>query len=229
MAALIRHPKKIPLDRRYASAYDKLMHTESTVDIVALDAHAVRASVDLVAQATAADLARPTPCVGWTLHGLLTHMATQHHGFAAASTGDGDLARWRPRPLGDDPVATYRTAADQVLAAFAADGVLGREFPLPEFSRGVMFPARQAISFHFVDYVVHSWDVARTLGRSARFEPTLLDVALRVAHAVPGGDARREPGAAFAPQVAWSGRSRLDQIVAILGRSPDWQRPRAAR
>jgi uncharacterized protein (TIGR03086 family) len=150
-------------------------------------------------------------------------MVTQHYGFAAASTGDGDLARWRLRPLGDDPVATYRIAADHVLAAFAADGVLDRVFPLPEFKRGLMFPAPQAISFHFLDYVVHSWDVARTLGLHVHFEPALLDVALRVAEAVPSGDARLEPGAAFAPKIAWSGKSSLDRILALLGRSPDWQ------
>jgi uncharacterized protein (TIGR03086 family) len=201
------------------------MHTNIDVDIVALDARAVRASVDLVARATAADLALPTPCAGWTLHGLLAHMATQHYGFAAAAAGDGDLARWRLRPLGEDPAAAYRAAAGHVLAAFAADGVLDREFPLPEIKRGMMFPARQAISFHFVDYVVHSWDVARTLDLPVRFGPALLDAALSVAQAVPDGDARLAPGAAFAPKIEWFGGSRLDQIVATLGRSPDWHRP----
>jgi uncharacterized protein (TIGR03086 family) len=201
------------------------MHTNERTDIVALDGQAVHTSIDLVSQATAADMARPTPCADWTLHGLLRHMATQHYGFAAAAAGDGDLARWRLRSLGGDPAAAYRAAAEGVLAAFAADGVLDREFPLPEFKRGLMYPARQAISFHFVDYVVHSWDVARTLGLPVRFDPALLDVALGVAQAVPGGDARVEPGAAFAPQVGWTGGTPLDRIVAILGRTPDWQPP----
>jgi hypothetical protein len=40
------------------------MHITFQADIVALDAQAVRASVDLVTQATAADLARPTPSTG---------------------------------------------------------------------------------------------------------------------------------------------------------------------
>jgi uncharacterized protein (TIGR03086 family) len=192
-------------------------------DIVALDAQAVRVSVDLVAQARAADLTRATPCADWTLQDLLTHMVAQHHGFAAASVGDGDLARWRLRPLGDDPIATYRAASDHVLAAFAAEGVLDRAFPLPEIKSGSTFPASRAISFHFLDYVVHSWDVASTLGRGVHFEPTLLDVAFRLAEAVPGGDARHEPGAAFAPKIARSGTSSLDRILALLGRSPDWQ------
>lgn len=203
------------------------MLINSGIDIVALNAQAVRESVRLVAQATTTDMARPTPCVSWTLHGLLAHMVTQHYGFAAAALGDGDPARWRARSLGTDPAATYRAAADHVLAAFAADGVLDREFPLPELKRGLMYQARQAISFHFIDYVAHSWDVAKTLGVPVRFDPALLDVAFSVAQAVPGGDARVEPGAAFAPRVARPDGSRLDQIMAILGRSPSWQPPQA--
>jgi len=205
------------------------MHTNISAGIVALDAQAVRASIDLVARVTERDLARPTPCVDWTLHGLLRHMIAQHHGFAAAAAGDGDLANWMLRPLGADPAAAYRAAAGTVLGAFAADGVVEREFPLPELRLGQLFPGRQAISFHLVDYVVHAWDVAVTLGAPVELDPALLDAALRVARAVPGGGFRLEPGAAFGPAVEWSpgaggpGGSRLDQIVALLGRSPGWR------
>ncbi|MEU4550007.1 TIGR03086 family metal-binding protein [Nonomuraea dietziae] len=192
--------------------------------LIALDEQTVRTSIEVVAQATDADLSRPTPCAGWSLHDLLAHMATQHYGFAAASRGEGDPALWGPRSLGDDPVGSYRSAAEHVLAAFAADGVLSRSFPLPEISADRPFPATQAISFHFIDYVVHSWDVAKSLDLAVEFEPELLDVALAVARAVPGGETRLAPGAAFAPEVAWSSGSRLDEIVAILGRSPDWSR-----
>jgi len=208
----------------YAHAYNKLMPT--IIDgIVALDARAVLTSVALVSRARGQDMSAPTPCADWTLHGLISHMAAQHYGFAAAAAGDDDLARWRPRRLGRDPVADYRAAADTVLAAFAEDGVLDRRFPLPEFPGAPLVPAGQAISFHFVDYVVHSWDVARTLGLEAEFPPHVLEVALRVALAVPDGDNRLAPGAAFAPALPVGGGSPLDLIVAILGRSPDWKRP----
>jgi uncharacterized protein (TIGR03086 family) len=199
------------------------MHTNSLTGIVALDAQAVRASLALVERATARDLARPTPCSDWTLHGLLRHMIAQHYGFAAASTGDSDMARWMLRLLVQDPAAAYRAAAECVLDAFAADGALDRDFPLPEITRDLMFPGRQAISFHFVDYVVHSWDVARTLGLPVDLDPAVVEAALRVAQAVPGGDARLAPGAAFGPVVDWPGGSALDRIVALLGRSPGWQ------
>jgi uncharacterized protein (TIGR03086 family) len=190
--------------------------------IVALDAQAVRASVELLTNAQPADMARPTPCADWTLHGLISHMAAQHYGFAAAAAGDGDLARWRPRRLGADPVADYRAAAETVLAAFSAEGVLDRQFPLPEFPGAPVFPARQAVSFHFIDYVVHSWDVARALGLPVSFGPGLLAAARGVASQVPGGEARLRPGAAFAPAVPGDGNGGLDEIVALLGRSPAW-------
>ena len=197
----------------------------TNLSVVSFDEEAVRASVALVERARAADLARPTPCADWTLLGLITHMAAQHYGFAAAAAGDGDPERWRPRRLGADPVADYRASAQAVLAAFAAPGVLDREFLLPEIAAGVAFPARQAIGFHLVDYVAHSWDVARALRLDVDFGPELLDAALRVARAVPGGDARLAPGAAFGPAVSWPGGSPLDRILAFLGRDPGWSSP----
>ena len=193
-----------------------------TVEYVSLDAVAVRASIDVVARTTSDDLSKPTPCRAWTLYGLLAHMATQHYGFAAASHGDDDPALWKLRDLGDDPVKSYSASAEHVLAAFAEDGVTERQFPLPEFGPGLSFSGSQAISFHFIDYVVHSWDVAKSLGTTVTFTPKVLEAAHAVAQVVPTGDVRLTPGAAFATDLTWSGDDPLDQIVAHLGRSPHW-------
>lgn len=192
------------------------------IELVAFDATAVRASIALVEQAGDEDWRRPSPCVGWTLHGLVAHMTTQHYGFAAASRGEGDLAPWKLRSLGDDPIAAYRASAEHMLAAFAEPDLLDRDFPLPEFGGDVPFRGEHAVGFHFIDYVVHSWDVAKTLGISVAFEPALLEAALPIAEAAPGGEIRTTPGAAFGPIVAAEGGSRLDDIVAMLGRSPNW-------
>jgi uncharacterized protein (TIGR03086 family) len=193
-------------------------------DIVARDAEAVQATVRLVSLVTPADLAKPTPCDGWSVRDLLAHMTVQHDGFAAAAAGDGaDLARWQPREAGPDPVGEYAAAAGRVLAGFAADGALGREFALPEISPVLRFPAAQAISFHFVDYVVHGWDVARSLGRDVELAPATLDAALAVARAVPDGEPRRRGLMPFAPGVPVAATAAvLDQIVALLGRRPGW-------
>src|SRR5271166_4645493 len=144
------------------------MTTENTVgyDIVALDARVVRATVSVVSQVGPADLTLPTPCADWTLAELLAHMTAQHDGWA--------LSRWQPGPPAADPVREYAAAAGRVLAAFGAPEVLDREFVLAELSPVLRFRADQAISFHFIDYLVHGWDVARSLGVDYELEPELL-------------------------------------------------------
>lgn len=162
--------------------------------IVGLDARAVLASVQIVSRASAADLARPTPCPDWRLAELLAHMTAQHNGFAAAAAGYGaDLVHWQTGAPVADPVGEYAVAAARVMAAFAAAGVLAGEFVLPEISPELRFPAAEAIGFHFVDYVVHGWDVAQALGRAYDLEPDLLTAALPIAQAVPDGERRRRP------------------------------------
>ena len=47
----------------------------------ALHRRALGAVTDLLADLTPADLDRPTPCAGWDLRMLLTHMTVQHRGF----------------------------------------------------------------------------------------------------------------------------------------------------
>ncbi|MFF2557710.1 TIGR03086 family metal-binding protein [Nocardia sp. NPDC058058] len=202
------------------SNYDELL--AAGPELLSLDARAVRASIDVVAQLSGADLDAPTPCAGWALRDLLEHLIIQHYGFAAASRGEGDLALWKPIPLGPDPIAEYRAAAEHVLTAFADPGALDRSFPLPEIRDGIVIPGTLAVSFHFVDYVVHSWDVARTLGVSVDFDADVLAAALVVARGVPGGEARTQPGASFAPEIVLPDGSGLDQVLALLGRSPSW-------
>ncbi|KZB88550.1 TIGR03086 family metal-binding protein [Amycolatopsis regifaucium] len=196
------------------------MHTN---ELRFLDAIATRKSLDLVAHLTPEDLTRTTPCASWTLHGLLSHMATQHYGFAAAADGDGaNPTHWRAIPLGEDPVADYRASVKRVLSAFAVHDLEDREFTLPEFSTEFTFAADKALGFHFIDYVVHSWDVAKTLDLPVGFDKEVLDVALKLAESIPDGKNRVAPGAAFGPAVKAAGTSTLDTIVALLGRSPSW-------
>jgi uncharacterized protein (TIGR03086 family) len=202
--------------------------TQSTAGrgIVDLDARVVEVTVSLAKRAGLEDLDRPTPCAGWSLGELLGHMTAQHYGWTAAAVGHGaDLSVWQPGPPVADPIGEYAEASRRVLEAFGADGVLDREFALAEISPVLRFPAAQAISFHFIDYLVHGWDMARSLGLAYQPEPDLLAAALPVALAVPGGEARKRDGAAFAPGVAVPAQAGLlDQIVATLGRRPSWPR-----
>ena len=74
--------------------------------------------------------------------------------------------------------------------------MLDRELLLPGLRREQAFAASLAISFHFVDYVTHGWDVARALGLA--FEPAadITDAALHIAQRMPDDESRNCPGAA---------------------------------
>jgi uncharacterized protein (TIGR03086 family) len=197
-------------------------------DIRSFHRVAVMASVDIVDKVRPADLQRPTPCDGWNLAQLLAHMTVQHRGFAAAARGDGaDLARWDVATVADavasDPAATYAAAATDVLEAFADDGVLEATFALPEFGPGAAFPGEQAIGFHFVDYVVHGWDVARAIDVPFTLPDEVISAVLPLVLAVPDGDFRTAPESPFARAIdAGEGVSELDGALLHLGRSPAW-------
>jgi uncharacterized protein (TIGR03086 family) len=219
----------ITLDILYTCAHHMCMHTN--VDIRSVHRSAVLASVDVVSAITTADLSRPTPCAGWDLADLLAHMTVQHRGFAAAARGQGaDLAIWQPASVADavaaDPSGAYSEAAADVIEAFAGADVLDAMFALPELAPDATIPGSMAIGFHFVDYVVHTWDVARSLGRPVVLPADVLAAALPIAFAVPGGDFRTMNNAVFAPAVpAADSVHALDRILAYLGRSPQWAPP----
>jgi len=191
--------------------------------MLSLDRRAVELSARIVAQAKPADLGRATPCALWNLSELLDHMITQHYGFAAASAGRGsDRQLWQVVHR-DAPIADYAAAAEHVITAFARPQALQQPFDLPEISTAVQIPAAQAISFHFVDYVAHGWDVARTLDVPYAPDDDLVRAALEIAQKVPDGENRLAEGAAFQPgrPVPPDGTD-LDQVLAALGRSPAW-------
>lgn len=195
-------------------------------NIIELDRTAVDYSVAIVSKVTADDLARPTPCAQWDLAQLLAHMTAQHRGFAAAARGrGGKLSSWQVRSS-SDPVADYAAAAAEVSAAFSETGVLQRHFELPEFGPGAGAPGSLAVGFHFVDYVVHGWDVARALGLPYALDERSAGAALEIAQAVPDDETRLRPGAAFAPATAdREAPDPLTRTLALLGRSPRWTAP----
>lgn len=134
---------------------------------------------------------------------------------------------WDPATVADavasDPAGTYSAAADDVLSAFAADGVLDATFALPEFGPGAKFPGAMAIGFHFVDYVVHGWDVARSIGAPFELPNDVIEAVLPIAFAVPDGEFRSEEGSPFRRAVSVDGKAHdLDRVLAHLGRSPAW-------
>jgi len=192
--------------------------------------HAViQSTTDLVSTVRPDDLTLATPCAGWSLADLLTHMTAQHHGFAAAARGHGaDLDRWRTEPLAAavaiDPAGAYAAAARDVLDAFAAPGVEDVAFALPEFGADVTVPGAMAMGFHFVDYVVHGWDVAASLGRPLSVPDDVVAAALPIAIGVPDGDVRDAENSPFARATTLADTDDdFARILRHLGRNPEYR------
>lgn len=206
----------------YAFAYDMRMTTFSVQHRAA-----ILASIDVVDGVRTDQLGQPTPCAGWNLGELLAHMTVQHRGFAAAARGFGDdLATWQPgtvaSAIATDPAGTHAAAARDALEAFAAPGVDDAPFALPEFGSDAVFPGDMAMGFHFVDYVVHGWDVAATLGVGWDLPADVVDAVLPLVLAVPDGEFRTQAGSPFARALPPDAGSDLDRILRHLGRRPDW-------
>ena len=116
----------------------------------------------------------PTVSDEWDVRGLINHVV-QGNSWGAANVRTGGA----PRPSGDaigdrDPMAAYEASADDLLAAFAEPGVLGRTVTMPF---GEM-PAAGLASFRFVDLISHAWDLAQATGQSTDIAPELCEVAL---------------------------------------------------
>jgi uncharacterized protein (TIGR03086 family) len=187
------------------------------MDLWELDQRTLAATGRIVARVAPDQLAGPTPCGDWTLEVLLRHMVASNHGFAAAARGlDADPAVWEDAELDDDPYAAYQRSADDVNAAFAAARQTDHKFKI--YGYGV-FAAPTAIGMHLVDFLVHGWDVAASIGASRTLDTELSEAAMAIALRWP----YQRPDKAFGVQVPVPATAPVDQrLVAYLGRRPDW-------
>lgn len=186
------------------------------LDLRNLDRRALAATGGIVAKVGAHQLGLPTPCAQWTLGELLRHLVGENHGFAVNARGVPDRAAWTASRLGDDPVTAYLQSAALVTAAFAEDDVFGRRVEVREFG---VFSGGIALSLHFVDFLVHGWDVAKAIGVPAEIDEDLAATALAIARRWPYD---RPDGAFDVAVEAPEGAPAFEQLVAYLGRSPSW-------
>lgn len=193
------------------------------MDMLAFDRQALANCNRIVSLATETDLANPTPCAEWNLRELLVHMAGNNNGWADAAEGKpAEAATWDGAGLEEDPLGAYRKAAARAEAAFAVDGILDRDFEVLGYGT-VSGPS--AIGMHFIDYLVHGWDVAKAIGAEPRLDPELCTAVLRIGERWPqdassiwGG-----PGAPFGYRVAVPADGSPEaRMLGFLGRSPSW-------
>ena len=146
-------------------------------DLIALHRRAVGEFGDRLAAVRPDQWTAPTPCSEWDVRALANHLIGEQlwvppmlAGRTVADVGtafDGDVA-------GDDPAATYATAARAAVDAFGEPDALTRTVHL---SFGD-FPGQDYLEQLTADLVVHSWDLARATGGAERLDPDLVHWAL---------------------------------------------------
>ena len=185
-----------------------------------MDSHQYRRALlrtgHIVAGVRPEHLAEPTPCRDWDVRLLLNHIIGGNHMFADVARGgtveaSGEMDDYT-RP---DPGSNYLASAELVLAAWSEPGVMERRCRMP-FGE---IPAPAAVSIHFLDVVVHGWDLARATGQDTSIEPDLAAEALDISHGFLSPELRQL--GAFGPEIPASADDPLhERLVAFMGRRP---------
>jgi uncharacterized protein (TIGR03086 family) len=171
---------------------------------------------DLLADLDEGVLAAPTPCTEWTVSDLVDHLVVGARMFAAVASGNAPVTDVQRSESLDDPRLRYSDARTEMVRAWRRRGLDG-EVP---FGPSGETPAKVICTTAIWDHLTHGWDLAQALAKPYRVDDDILTVVwdFSVSFMTPG---RRGPGQPLAPPVeAAPSASRLDQLMAFLGRSP---------
>jgi uncharacterized protein (TIGR03086 family) len=157
------------------------------------------------------DLGRPTPCAGWSLGDLLAHMIGQHLGFAqAVRESDAPAGAYRPVPF---DLEAWNRSVGELRDAFAeadvdASAVAVELAPTP-------LPIGTLVAAQLLDTVVHTWDIAESVGVDFRPPEDVLAATAAIAAAIP--DRAFGPDRAFASRLPADGDG-WKRTLALVGR-----------
>lgn len=161
----------------------------------------------LIAGVRADQWGGPTPCTGWSVRELVSHVVAGNNLFASALSGE-------PVPPPDDRLLmAYRDSAAALLGAFGQPGALDAVVTVPFGS----VPGIVALHLRITEVLVHGWDLARATGQPAAFPGDLAEQELAFTRGklgdIPPG--RRPFGP---PQPVADDAAAIDRLAACLGR-----------
>lgn len=177
-----------------------------------------RGSLALV---TDASMSAPTPCAGWDLRELLTHMHDSLTSLHEAGTARRVRVDVRGAPP-DDLVGALRTRACQLLAEWSVPGsYAGRtgeqDRPWDVLVDGRPLTPRVLTSAGALEVAVHGWDVTVACGVFRPIPDALASDLVRVAPVlVPDSD---RPGRFAPPVPVPAAAGPGERLLAFLGRS----------
>lgn len=177
---------------------------------------ALERSAGLIAQADATKLGNPTPCHGWDVRGLLTHIVGGAQMFSAIARGE-EFKPASDDPIGDDPSGAFLAAKQDLLAAFSDPAVFQRTFTFPFGA----LPAPAGIGIMLMETFVHGWDLAKGIGVDAEIDPMVAGMILDGARMAISPGSRNADGNPFGPEVSVpDSATPTEKLVAFLGRTP---------
>lgn len=157
---------------------------------------------------------RPSPCEGWVARDVVTHLADWTPFLLDA------VGRNAPDP-DDPPVERWRYIAAALQAIMVDPAEASTEIDTGPTGR---MPIGRAIAtFVTGDVVVHTWDLARSIGLEVDLDDETL--AGQLAGMEPL-DAEIRASGHFGPRVDVApDASVVDRALAFTGRDPGWQPP----
>ncbi len=181
---------------------------------------ACTAVTDLVATLPDLDPDAPTPCDGFTLQELATHLTGTTSAFAIAGT-TGALDPADPWGSGLPPQPAWRDRLTEHLRRTAEGWSDPQRWEGPV--EHCPMPARGLGEMALIEIVVHGWDLAATAGRPWRLSAASAAETLRQVTAT--AELGRQMGV-YGPAVeVGSDADDLDRALALTGRDPRWARP----
>lgn len=167
---------------------------------------------ELVESAAPGDWARPSPVAGWTALDIVKHLVEWSRGFLKGA-GIDLLAL----DVKADPVAAWKQHVTDIQAIL--DDPAGRVLSNPHTGDK---PVDEAIDqFYTGDVWMHSWDLAKALGREPDLDRDRCTAALAAMR--PMEPILRDSGQ-FGPAVPVADdASAQDRLIAFIGRDPAWQ------
>ena len=191
----------------------------SDADTVALLERALDQTAGLIAAIKPSQRGLATPCAGWDVRTLVGHLAGRDlRNFLVSARGEAPDWTAPDEEIGDDWAAAFGDRAEPVRAAWrAAD--LDRLVAGP----GGEAPLRSRADQQITELAVHSWDLARAIGRQpAALDPALAEHALRWSRGMLRPEFRG-PDKAYGVEVPVPDDApAYDRLAGWFGRNPGW-------
>jgi uncharacterized protein (TIGR03086 family) len=185
-------------------------------DIAELHAQALDATGHIVAGIPPGRWHAGTPCQGWDVRALLSHVVAGNlwaAELAAGGTIEGVGDRLDGDVLGPDPARSYDASAAAAAAAFRRPGALDAPCAV---SYGPV-PGSVYAGHRFLDVFIHGWDLAAATGQDTALDAGLRQACREVIE--PQLEAFRRAGALAGPLPVPAGASDQTRFLALLGRA----------